>query len=67
MKYNTDFIIEWLNKGSAKFIMDKKENITEGHRQLSNTKLSETQFYEPTGIDLTGEVIQTVNLHVHGM
>ena len=42
--------------------MDKTSCINEVWKQLSNT-----QFYEPTETDLTGEAIHGVDLHVHDM
>ena len=42
--------------------MDKLSYINEEQKQLNNT-----QFYEQTSSDLTGEVIHRVNLHVHDM
>ena len=42
--------------------MDKASYTNEGQRQLNNT-----QFYESTETDLTGEVIHRVNFHAHDM
>ena len=59
---NKDMIIKPADKGSAIVIMDKQSYIVEGQRQLHNT-----QLYEETDSDLTGEVIHRINLHVHNM
>ena len=58
---NTDIIIKPADKGMATVILDKQSYINEGERQLHN------QFYEETDSDLTGEVINRINLHVHNM
>ena len=50
------------NKGSAIVILDKQSYISEGQKQLKNT-----QFFEPTDSDLTGEVIHRINLYGHNM
>ena len=42
--------------------MDRASYINEGQKQLNNT-----HFYEHTDTDLTGEVIQRVNLHANDM
>ena len=57
---NKDIIIKPADKGSAIVILEKQSYINEGQRQLHNT-----QFYEETDSDLTGEVIHRINLHVH--
>ena len=44
------------------YFTDKTAYISEGQKQLNNT-----QFYEETYTDLTGEVIHRVNLDVHDM
>ena len=51
-----------LEQGGAIVILDKLSYINEEQNQLNNT-----QFNEPTDSDLTGEVIQRINLHVHNM
>ena len=43
-------------------ILNKQSYINEGQRQLQNT-----QFYEETDLDLTGEVIHRINICVHNM
>ena len=50
------------DKGNAIVILNKQSYINEGQRQLQNT-----QFYEETDSDLTGEVIHKINLHVHNI
>ena len=59
---NKDIIIKPADKGSAIVILNKQSYINEGQRQLHNT-----QFYEETDSDLTGEVIHRINLHAHNM
>ena len=62
LRSNKDIVIKPADKGSAIVIMDKLSYINEGQKQPHNT-----QFYEQTSSDLTGEVIHRVNLHVHDM
>ena len=62
MKNNENVIIKPADKGRAIVILDKQLYINEGQRQLHNT-----QFYEETDLDHTGEVINRINLHVHNM
>ena len=62
LKNNKDIVIKPADKGSAIVILDKLSYINEGEKQLNNT-----QFYEPTDSDLTGEVIHRINPHVHNM
>ena len=62
MRNNKVIIIKPADKGSAIVILDKSSYTNEGQRELNNT-----QFYEQTNTDLTGEVIHSVNLHVHDM
>ena len=57
-----DIIIKPADKKSAIVILNKQSYIDEGQRQLHDT-----QFYEETDSDLTGEVIQRINLHGHNM
>ena len=61
LKNNTDIIIKPADKGSAIVILDKN-HIKEGQRQLNDTN-----FYEKTDSNHTGEVINRINLHVHNM
>ena len=62
LKTMKTLIIKPADKGSAIVILDKQSYINEGQRQLHNT-----QFYEETDSDHTGEVINRINLHVHNM
>ena len=62
LRNNKDMVIKPADKGSAIAILDKLSYIHEGQKQLNST-----QFYEQTGSDLTKEVIQRVNLHIHDM
>ena len=62
MRNNKDIIIKPADKCSAIVILDKLSYIDEGQKQLNNT-----QFYEHTSTDLTGDVIYRVNLNVHDM
>ena len=62
MNKNKDIVIKPADKGSAIVILDKQSYINEGQRQLLNT-----QFYEETDSDHTGEVIHRINVHVHNM
>ena len=62
LKNNENIIIKPADKGSAIVILDKQSYINEGQGQLHNT-----QFYEETESNHTGEVISRVNLHVHNM
>ena len=62
MRNNKDIVIKPAEEGSAIVILDKLSYINEGRKQLNNT-----QFYEQTISDLTGEVTHRVNLHVHDM
>ena len=62
LKSNNDIIINLSDKGRAIVNMDRAQYITEGQRQLSSAP-----FYKPTDTNLTGEVIQRVNLHAHDM
>ena len=62
LKNNPDIIIKPADKGSAIVILNKDNYIAEGERQLQDE-----QFYEETNTDLTGEVIQRVNLFVNNM
>ena len=59
---NKDIIIKPGDKGSVIAILHKQSYINEGQRQLHNT-----QFYEETDSDITGEVIHRINLHVNNM
>ena len=54
--------IRSLNKNKNIVILDKQSCINEGQRQLHDT-----QFYEETDTDLTGEVMHRINLHVNNM
>ena len=56
-----DIDIKPANKGSAIVIFDNQSYIN-GQKLIHNT-----QFYEQTDSDLTGEVIHRINLHVHNM
>ena len=60
LRNNHDITIKTIDKGSTMVIKDKTQYTSEGHKQLSNTL-----FYNPTDTDLTGGVIQRVNLHTH--
>ena len=62
MNKNENIIIQPTDKQSAIVILIKQSYINEGQRQLHNT-----QFYEETDSDLTGEVIHRINLHAHNM
>ena len=62
LKNNQDIIIKPTVEGSALVMLDKQSYINEGQRQLHDT-----QFYEETESNHTGEVINRVNLHVHNM
>ena len=62
LKNKKDIVIKPADKGSAIVILDKQSYIDEGQKQLHNT-----QFYEQTDSDLTGEIIHRINLHVHNM
>ena len=62
LKNNRNIIIKPADKGSAVVILDRESYITEGQRQLNDTK-----FYEKTISNHTGEVINRVNLHIHNM
>ena len=62
LKNNENTIIKPADKGSAIVILGKQSYINEGQRELHNT-----QFYEETESNHTGEVINRVNLHVHNM
>ena len=61
LKNSNEIIIKPADKGSAIVIIDKISYIN-GQKQLNNT-----QLYEPTETDLTGEVIHRANLHKHCM
>ena len=62
LNQNENIIIKPAVKGSAIVILNKQSYINEGQRQLYNT-----QFYEETDSDLTGDMIHRVNLHAHNM
>ena len=62
LRHNTDIVTKPADRGSAIVIMGEGNYIKEGQRQLNDTN-----FYQPTNEDLTGEVIQRVNIYVHTM
>ena len=62
LKCNNRIVIKPADKVSTKAIMDKASYINEGQKQLINT-----QFYDLTDSDLTGEVEHKVNLHAYDM
>ena len=62
LKNNKDIVIKPADKGSAIVILHKQSYINEGQKQPNNT-----QFYEQTDSDLTGEVIHRINIHVYNM
>ena len=59
---NNSIIIKPANKGSVIVILNKQSYKDEGQRPLHDT-----QFYEETDSDLTGEVIHRINLHAHNI
>ena len=62
MRNHLKIIIKPADKGSTIVIQDKHNYVVEGERQLHNT-----EYYEETETDLTGEVIHRVNLYVNNM
>ena len=62
LRNHSEIIIKPADKCSAIVIQDKHNYVAEGERQLHNAK-----FYEETETDLTGEVINRVNLYVNNM
>ena len=62
LRKNKNIVIKLADKDSAIVTMDKSLYINEGQKQLNNT-----QFYEQTSSDFTGEVIHRVNLHIRDM
>ena len=62
LKCKGEVIIKPVDKGSVVVIMHKSAYINEGVGQLSDT-----HFYSEIIVDLSGEGIQRVNLHLHNM
>ena len=60
LKNNADIIIKHAHKGSTYGIMDRDDYIQESYSQLGNPL-----FYEETEMNLTGEVIHELNIHIH--
>ena len=62
LKHNKEIIIKPADKSNAILIINKTPYICERQKELNNT-----QFYDQTDTDLTGDVIHRVNFHAYDM